>query len=77
MLIAFVLLLLGFQWGVMYDQSMFDRTLRRELREERTRNAVLDRALDTLRKNKFKKFDHIYDAMKWIEANQGRIAWTK
>lgn len=62
-------MLLGFISGVTYDQNMAVLPLKQELMVERQRNAVLDRALDILVKNKFKKNDAIWSAKQ--EVNRG------
>jgi len=70
LLIGIVVLILGFIFGVAYDQAIFDKTLRRDLAECRVRSAVLDDALETMTQNtgrtKFKKADYIYDAVQRV-----------
>ncbi len=63
LLIGCGLLLLGFIFGVTYDQGLFDRTLRRDLGECQSRNVVLDDALTHATPTKFKKRDYIHDAI--------------
>ena len=63
LLIGSALILLGFIGGVIYDQALLDRTLRRGLAECQVRANILNDALDTVLTNKFRKRDFIYDAV--------------
>ena len=74
LLIGSALLLVGFIWGVNYDQNMAVLPLQRALAAERVRNTILTDALDHTRTNKFKIRDYVYDAMKrWEAAQQGEV----
>ena len=74
LLIGSALLLVGFIWGVNYDQNTVVLPLQRALAAERVRNTILTDALDHTRTNKFKIRDYVYDAMKrWEAAQQGEV----
>ena len=73
LLIGSALLLVGFIWGVNYDQNTAVLPLQRALAAERVRNTILTDALDHTRTNKFKIRDYVYDAMKRWEAQQGEV----
>jgi len=74
LLIGSALLLVGFIWGVNYDQNTAVLPLQRALAAERVRNTILTDALDHTRTNKFKIRDYVYDAMKrWEAAQQGEV----
>lgn len=66
LLIGGGLIVLGFIFGVMYDQNMAVLPLQRELKVERQRNEVLQRAIDILTKNKFKSRDAIWRAVQEV-----------
>mgnify|MGYP001582321228 CR=1 FL=1 len=65
-LIGSGLMLLGFIFGVMYDQNMVVLPLRAELHVERERNDILKRALDLGIPNKFKQRDAIWTAVQEV-----------
>lgn len=65
--IGLVLLILGFIFGVIYDQNVVVLSLHKELKAERERNTILKDATERMRENKFKIGDYIYDAMKRFE----------
>lgn len=70
-LIGQALLVLGFICGMIYAQYQPNTmivSLRKEIALERDRNTVLDRALDIVTKNKYKKHDAIWAASQ--EANR-------
>ena len=62
-LITVTLMALGFIFGVAYDQNAAVLPLTKEVKVERDRNTVLDKALDLCTKNKFKKRDFIWSAV--------------
>lgn len=70
MLIGQALVALGFILGTLYTQSQVVLPLHQDIKIERDRNAVLERALDIVTQNKFKKRDAIWMAIQ--EANRGR-----
>ena len=69
-LLSIGLLLLGFIWGVMYDQNMAVLPLYKENKIAQARWIVLKDALDTCTKNKFKSRDYIWDAARRYDKAQ-------
>lgn len=58
------LMMLGFAFGVLYDQSMVVVPLTQEVRAHLEEKVILDRALELCARNKFQKGDYISWAIK-------------
>ena len=65
-LISGFLLVLGFIFGVLYDQSTVVLTLKKEHKAEQGRNALYYQALNECTQNKFKSKDYILDQVRLI-----------
>lgn len=59
LLIGGMLIVLGFIFGVAYDQNMAIVPLQREIRAHLEEKRIMDKALDLCTKNKFLKGDYL------------------
>ena len=69
-LISGLLVVLGFMFGVAYDQATIVLKLQREIKQANERVDLYGRALDACTKNKFKSKDYLLDQVKLINQRE-------
>ena len=69
-LIGGLLIVLGFIFGVAYDQSTIVLTLQKETKAYKERADLYLAALDACTKNKFKSRDYLWDQVQYINRKE-------